>query len=395
MGHSPKAAKIMSINPDIITWARERAGYKPGDERILKQFPKLETWERGDARPTYPQLERLADKLKVPVSVFFFPERPNVPDIKKSFRTLDTTHFDEIPPKVQLLLRKARAFQIGLEELNLGRNQAQNIITQGIRLLPTDTVDSIAKQVRIYLGVTFEEQFEWKNADTALKEWRKSFLNAGIYVFKDAFGQENNEYCGFSLHDTEFPIVYVNNSHAKTRQIFTLFHELAHLLFHTSGIDTRSDDFISALSSDHRRIEILCNRMAAVTLVPDDRFQDAYHEIYGPSRVKGDPRQIAEELATRFSVSREMIYRKFLDRELVSQQEYESASREWASQIVAKGKGGNPYRTWIAYLGNEYISLAFRRYYQNQITFEQLGEYLDIKPKNLVKLEDYLVRSNA
>ena len=341
---------------------------------IKSQFPHIDDWEAGRATPTYPQVERLSEKLKVPVAVFFFPERPNVPDIKKSFRTLDATHLDEIPPKVQLLIRKARAFQIGLEELNLGRNPAQSLITREIKPRSTDSVKSIAEQVRAYLGVTFEEQFEWKNEEIALNEWRRSFFNAGIYVFKDAFGKENNEYCGFSLHDIEFPIVYVNNSHAKTRQIFTLFHELAHLLFHTSGIDTRSDDFISALSSDHRRIEVLCNRMAAETLVPDNRFEDSFQKAFGPSRVEREPRRIAEELAKRFSVSREMIYRKFLDRDHISEQEYASASREWTSQTKSKGNGGNPYRTWIAYLGSEYISLAFKRYYQNTIDYGAISE---------------------
>ena len=40
---------------------------------------------------------------------------------------------------------------------------------------------------------------------------------------------------GFCLQDDEFPIIYLNNSAAKSRQIFSLFHELAHLLLRTSG----------------------------------------------------------------------------------------------------------------------------------------------------------------
>jgi hypothetical protein len=33
--------------------------------------------------------------------------------------------------------------------------------------------------------------------------------------------------------------------------------------------------------------------------------------------------------------------------------------------------------------------LAFKRYRQNRISDEQLGQYLDVKPKNLATLEDY------
>ena len=65
------------------------------------------------------------------------------------------------------------------------------------------------------------------------------------------------EFSGFRLYDDIFPVIYVNNTSAKTRQMFTIFHELAHLLFHTSGIDTIHDEFIPHLPDEAQRIEIL------------------------------------------------------------------------------------------------------------------------------------------
>ena len=385
----------MSLNADIIVWAREKAGYKPSDPRILKDFPKLDVWEKGDDRPSYPQLERLADKLKVPVSVFFFPERPDFPEIEETFRTLGSEVLGNIPPKIRLLLRKARAFQIGLEELNLGRNPAERIITQEIKLSISASVDEIASEVRRLLGVSIEDQINWRNTDIAFDEWRKAFYNAGVYVFKDAFGRENNNYSGFCLYEQDFPVIYVNNSTSRTRQIFTLFHELAHLLFNTSGIDTDNDDYIYTLQDDHQRIEIICNQLAANTLVPDEFFNDYFEEMSGNRRLSEDPRELASNMASQLNVSREMIFRKLLDRKMIPQAEYEDAAKEWKEQRRTRNGGGNIYYNWIAYLGGEYITLAFKRYYQNQITFEQLGEYLDIKPKNLNRLEDYLIRRRA
>ena len=46
-----------------------------------------------------------------------------------------------------------------------------------------------------------------------------------------------------------FSDIYVNNSAAKTRQIFTLFRELGHLLFHTSGIDPLDDQYVERFPS--------------------------------------------------------------------------------------------------------------------------------------------------
>ena len=385
----------MSINPDIITWAREHAGYRTSDVLLTKYFPKIDDWESGQKTPTYPQLEKLADKLKVPVAVFFFPARPLVEPIQQSFRTLPSAQFEEIPPKIRLLLRKAKAFQLGLSELNQGRNPAAKLITRELRPRANATIEEIAADVRMHLGISFQDQFEWTNNDVALKAWRRAFYDVGVYVFKDAFGRDHEEYSGFSLHDDEFPVVYVNNSTTLTRQIFTIFHEMAHLLFRTSGLATSSDGFIDDLRGDPRRIEIMCNEMASKTLVPDDFFDEVFEELFGSSRAVTEPRSLAEDLANRFCVSREMIYRKFLDRTFVVQEEYLSAAREWNSQRTTGGNGGNKYYTWLAYLGREYISLAFARYYQGVITFEQLGDILDIKPRNLEKLEDYFMRSSA
>lgn len=380
------AIERMPITPEVVAWAREWSGFGLADAK--KTFPKIAEWESGEAAPTYHQLEGLSDKFKVPVAVFFFPEPPNLPPIEETFRTLGPAQFDEIPPQIRLLLRKARAFQIGLDELNQGRNPAERLITRDLSFRLDDPVESIAAQARDYLGVSFEEQFKWKDDDSALKAWRKALLDVGVYVFKDAFKQDG--YSGFSLYDSEFPIIYVNNSTAKTRQIFTLFHELAHLLFHTSGVDTLEDDFMDDLARDKQQIEIICNRLAACILMPEDVFDQELAKR--PHSESSEDK--AAKLARRFNVSREAIFRRFLERGLIAEAEYERKAKKWAEQ-QGGGGSGNYYYTAIAYLGREYITLAFQRYYQNRISYEQLGDYLDIKPKNLDKLEDYLLRSSS
>jgi Zn-dependent peptidase ImmA (M78 family) len=231
----------------------------------------------------------------------------------------------------------------------------------------------MAARVRDYLGVSLDQQAAWPDDEEALKAWRKTLLDVGIFVFKDAFRVE--DYSGFSLYDEVFPIIYVNNSSAKTRQIFTLFHELAHLLFHTSGIDTLENRDIDGLPDRQKPIEILCNRFAAQFLVPESAFAAA---LTG----REPSEHTAEYLAARFHVSREFIYRKFL------QDDYTSAAKRWADQ-KQPGSGGNPYWSKLAYLGRDYVALAFSQYYQNRIDDYQLAEYLDTKPKNLGTLDEY------
>jgi Zn-dependent peptidase ImmA (M78 family)/transcriptional regulator with XRE-family HTH domain len=374
----------LPITPALVTWARVRAGISVAD--ATKTFKKIQSWEYGQSAPTYPQLEQLADAFKVPIAVFFFPEPPSVPDIAQTFRTLPDVEFDQIPSRIRLLLRKAKALQLNLMDLTGGRNTAARLITRELSFPLGADLHTIAEQVRAYLGIPLDVQRSWPDDETALKNWREAVFNAGIYVFKDAFRVE--EFSGFCLYDDIFPVIYVNNTSAKTRQMFTIFHELAHLLFHTSGIDTIHDEFIPHLPDEAQRIEILCNRFAAEFLLPEAEFAAAIRGM--------DPSEAtAERIAASFHVSREVVFRRFLDRDLISQRAYNEAAARWAEQRQSGGAGGNYYWTKLAYLGRDYVALALSQYRQNRIDERKLADYLDMKPKNLAGIEDYFARGGA
>ncbi len=378
------AIERMPVNPTIIKWARDRAGYKVNAlANKRRDFKKIAEWESGHAQPTYRQLELLSGDLQVPVAVFFFPDPPNIPPLQLSFRTIQNEQFAEIPPPVRLLLHKARAFQIGLHELNEGHNPSSRLFTRDFVVSPNESDHEIAVRIRSFLNVSLRQQYEWKNREAALKEWRHALFNVGIYVFRGPF--KGHQYSGFCLYDFEFPVIYINSSNSKARQIFTLFHELAHLLYQTSGIDKLDKSYIDHLMYENRQVEVKCNRLAAFTLVPNDEFDNKL----GEQKLSED---LPNELADLFHVSTEVIYRKLLDRELISQQQYSMAQSSWAEGTSVKSPGGEYYNNLVSYLGEEYISLAFLKFYEQHISYEELAEYLDTPPKNLEQLEHNMMK---
>ena len=381
------AVERMPITPEVVTWARERLGYTLDALAVKrKDFKKVAEWESGESRPTYRQLEKLAQELWLPVAVFFFPEPPETPKIEETFRTLGSEQFDKIPPSIRKLLYKARAFQVGLSELSEARNPTHNHIIRDLKLDVDEELSNATTRVRDYIGITLEHQFSWNDNDEALKIWRSALFTVGVTVFKDAF--KTDDYSGFSLYDDEFPIIYVNNSNAKARQIFTLFHELAHLLFHTSGVDNDSA-FRFVLPKEYSRIEMRCNAFAGAFLVPDDAFDRVL-------RQEADPESEARRLSRMFCVSRDVILRKYRDRQIISPQEYSETIAAWRHEARPSATGGgNYYRTKIAYLGEEYIELAFRRLEENKIDEEELADYLAVAPKNLDKLEDLVIGARS
>ncbi len=249
----------LPITPAVLTWARERAALRLEEAR--QRFPRIDAWEAGEACPTHPQLEALSSVLRLPPAVFFFPEPPSVPRIRQSFRTLPSTYFDDIPGEIRTLLRKATVFQLNLAELNDGSSGAERLAVHDLSFSQPLCVESSAEATREYLGVSLDEQIAWPDSAAALESWRAALESVGVAVFKDAF--RTDVLSGFCLYDQTFPLIYVNNSSAVTRQIFTLFHELAHLLFHTSGVDRLPEQDVEGLPPVSRSIEIACNQFAA------------------------------------------------------------------------------------------------------------------------------------
>lgn len=383
------------VNAEVLKWARESAGLSV-DDVVLKikrkriTFETIQDWENGLSVPTYPQLERLAYEIyKRPLAIFFFPEPPEEITAKQSFRTLPEYEINNMPPKMRILLRRAQAYQFNLHEIYDNTNPESKQITQDLSFELNDSIVKMGEIVREYLSITVEEQKSFGSPENAFKEWRKRLEKFGIFIFKDAF--QVNDFSGFCLYDEKFPVIYVNNSKPHTRQIFTLFHELAHILFKTGGVDTHIEDYIEYLEGEDQQIEIICNKFAGEFLVPKKDFDQ---KIVGVD--------INEEnislLANFYNVSREVILRKFLDLGKISHSYYSQKVELWKLKSrldKTTGSGGNYYFTKGAYLGSKYIEKVFSQYYQDQITTERLADYLGVKVKNIAGVESLLYKADS
>jgi Zn-dependent peptidase ImmA (M78 family) len=388
------------VNPVMLGWARQCSGLSLEDvaAHLNKRPEDVEAWERGDTAPTYVQLETLAYKVyKRPLAMFFFPAPPEEEDIIESFRTLPVSEQRRIPPRLRYLLRKAQVLQLNLTELYDGTNPAERHVVRDLDFPPDVSAYSMAQQVREYLGVSLEMQISWDNADEALRQWREAIEVHGVFVFKDSFrppGRSRSDvgdslFSGFCLYDIEFPIVYVNNNKSKTRQIFTLFHELAHILMRTGGVDTRLDDYINDLAGNSRQIEILCNRFAGEFLVPSVDFERRTAGVEVGS-------EAISELAHLYGVSREVILRRFLDNGRVNQSYYEQMVDLWAAlPRRTAGSGGDYYRTKGAYLGKRYVEKVIGQLHRNQITLEEAADYLYENAKNVPGIEEWVFGQEA
>lgn len=273
-------------------------------------------------------------------------------------------------------------------------NPAPEKILRLVRVSPTDDIEEAARTVLNALGVDLGTlRRTAASASDALSAWRRAVEDSGIFVFKNAFEQASVS--GFCLVDEEFPIIYINNGTTKTRQIFTLFHELGHLLLGTGGITMEDDDFIEALRGTNRRVEVFCNAFAAECVFPLNEFRARSLGL------SANP-ETFEELAREYWVSREVVARRFMDEKRFTVSAYRSyvamlheeheAAKQRRRQKGKEGKGsGNYYLTQISYFGDSFLRLAFSRHYGGSLSRDELAGLLRMKTRSLAGLEDRLL----
>lgn len=371
------AEKMESINPSMLKWARTVSGTNL--EEIGEKFggvEKILEWEEGRDFPTYSQLKKILEAYRKPIAIAFFPEPPKLKNIPASCRTIPENIYDSLSLSLIKVIDEARVMQLNLYELNDNNNPSKIKFTD----LKFDYKHSkkVAFQIRELFEVDLKMQKKIKKLEKAFELWRDCFYKLGIYVFKSAF--HDDSVSGFCLYDNEFPIIYINNSFAPARQIFTLFHELYHLVCHTSGIDLINDKFLNTYDNKTNvGIERTCNRFAGEFLVPDDDFDII---------IKNVPLNdgFVKKLAETYSVSREVILRKFLDKGKISSEEYKIKRDEFNSDYFrakeAKKEGqsrGDYYNTQAVYKGRHYLELSYGKYFEKKISITQLSQYLNMK----------------
>lgn len=384
-----KGEFVAGIQPSLLIWARTSVGLSVADvSKILKrQSKEIEDWEAGIGAPTYAQLEKLAYQIyKRPLAVFFLPSPPEEISLQTEFRTLPDADMQSISRDTYLHIRKAHAYQLALQDLFGGNNPNESCILKTLSLSPQKSIEGQAQNIRDFLGISLERQTQWRNDESALKEWRLAIENAGIYVFKAPFKQ--NDISGFCLLDPNLPIIYLNNSTTKTRQIFSLLHELAHLLLSINGISKIEAGYIENLPKKEANIERFCNTMAAEILIPASDFST--ESIKFPKDIEKASEDQFSALANRYGVSREAILRRFLDQGMVSNEFYQRKTHIWTQQMK-QGSGGNWYLNQGAYISNRFAKEVLSRHYQNQLSVEQAADYLGIKAKNFAGFEERII----
>lgn len=364
----------IAINPELLTWARERAGLAAF--ALQERFPRLREWEAGTAQPTLRQLEDFARSVHAPVGYLFLAVPPEealpVPD----FRTLKGQGIRRPSPNLLDVIYLCQQRQDWFSEY--ARVHGQPSLTFiGSARVDNSPVD-VAETIRRTLGLSIADRRRLPTWTDALRELIAKSEEAGALVMASSIVGSNThrkldleEFRGFALADELSPLIFINAADSKAAQMFTLAHELAHLWLGESGI---SDPEVGRLPE--QGIERWCNSVAAEVLVP---LAELRHQHRAGVAVAEE----IQRLARAFKVSSLVALRRLFEAGFIDQSTLWQTYREELARIQALDRGGsgggNFYRTLGARTGKRFARAVVESTLEGQTLFQDAFRMLGVR----------------
>lgn len=333
----------VSIEPKILEWAMNRSNKT---ELLHKNFKFLTEWLTGKKEPTLKQLELFANATNTPLGYFFLKDVPTESLPVPHYRTTtDRFNAENSSPELIDTIYAMQRRQDFMKEY-LEENIVDSLDFIGI-YKGNDPIE-LAILIRKILELPERWALNYKSFDEALKclinRCEVNFITVmvnGIVGNNTSRKLDVEEFRGFVLVDRVAPLIFINGADAKSAQVFTLIHEVAHLIIGSSAIVEASP-----LNTSTEDVEELCNKAAVEFLCPEKLYLTLWNENeYEP----------IVELSRKLKVSRVVIARRALEIQILDYKEFKLFYDEYKKEIINRVKkestGGNFYYTAVRKLG--------------------------------------------
>lgn len=366
-----------NINPQLLTFSRERIGYAIPDiaQKLQVKEEKWLSWEKGEQKPTTNQLIRIANYLDRTPAFFYLNSPPDEGEPLSEFRTINNNLLVSGSPKLIAAIREAKRNRETL--LELYSEQRKTPVSIPSLDMVNGTVQEKGERIRNWLGISMSAQNAWRSSSEALTNWKDLVEEKDIYVVQFPF-VDVDECRGFALSEEPVPIIGINSKDSYNARIFTLIHELAHILYRDSVL---INDSLAGYFGSGRTMEQKCNRLAAEILVPEVELTREFNaQSFSVKEVM--------RLSRKFRVSGYVMLIRLKAVQLITEEDYRALESQF-SFYDSSGKGsdgGNPYYNQIVRKGRLYLKTAFQSYFDNQINVAELANLTGWKVPNLNEL---------
>jgi Zn-dependent peptidase ImmA (M78 family)/transcriptional regulator with XRE-family HTH domain len=385
-------APTPSINPAILTWARQESGHALDRiaHRLHVPVDKVRAWEHGQRSPTVRQLQNLAEFLRRPLSLFFQPAPPQVAPLATEYRRLSGVAPGAESPELRLALRQ----MINRREhaLNLLGELGDEAPAFTLSAHLSEPVSVVAARLRAALAIPIGDQLAWADGWLAWRTWRGAVENLGVLVFQIS-KVELAEVRGLSLPRAPLPVIGVNSREsAPEARVFTVLHELTHLLL------TNGNEESPALRDQHSEtqwtaIERFAEQVASQVIVPPETLAGLIRaRTLGPG---GWDLDVVRFLARRVRMTPlAMATRLWVDGQM-SGRSYQTWRQTWNDYLakLPKRSGGpvHPIDQALSRNGRPFVRLVLEALHGNRLSPVDAARYLDLKFQHFDRLRDRLL----
>jgi Zn-dependent peptidase ImmA (M78 family) len=348
--------RVENVNIEILRETASRL-----DTPSMSKFPKLQEWVEGTRYPTFNQLTELANTANIPFGYFFLDELPERKYPIPHYRTQNNEPFT---PSHELLdtLDIVKQRQDWAKDILL-ENGAEPLPFAG-NFTPNSDPKLAAETISTILGATHKWAFSKRSWTNALFFLIKRAEESGIFVVMNGVVGSNTkrslttkEFRGFVLYDDIAPFVFINGKDSIAGKIFTLIHEIAHVLIGESA----SFDLFRLTASDNN-IEQFCDQVAAEFLVPTFALAETMNQYHTDDTF---------ELASLFKVSEIVIARRLLDLGYMTKPDYFDFYEDYIKRVQSskKAKGGNYYNTAPYKISRRFFNLINQAAKQGNVQY--------------------------
>lgn len=382
------------VNPEVLKWARETAGFTVEEiaDKMKVSSQSIAAWETGERQPTLSQAKRIAKYYRIPYVQFFLSE---VPSKRKTINKEDFRTFGNIgvpfgmSKELRWLLRDIEDRRDTM--ISLYAEEEKEVVPFPVKMDLDTNEEDIAREIRNLLQLDFKTQKEFRESSRALKYCCDALEKYDILIFQ-ADKIDPQEMRGVSVAYDMMPIIVLNRKDEQSARLFTLCHELVHVITRTSGIcNNVSEDS----DRDVKEIEILCNRIAGKALVP-------YEDFITDPNVKKIKKYGYEDdyiiaISKNFAVSREVILHRLLELNYISRDTYfkilERYKKEYSEHNLNRNKKSGyipPALNIGTQVGKLYSKEVLTAYYNEKITLRDASQcLLNLKGRHFSKLESW------
>lgn len=341
---------------------REISGYTVAEvaKKLGTTEDKIRSAEEGKSKLTLAQIKKLAEIYKCPLAAFFSDRISPLPPLTDFRINRDR----RLTPQVYLAKRRAYYLVSEIER-----------ITDKTSIIPQfpDNIkpERLAIEFRKHLGI---ELIKSKNPKEILRFYKREIeKKMFIPIIERPFKADDVR--AFSIF-SRVSIIVLNEEDAPQVKLFSLFHEIGHLLRKTSGICS-----IEIEPEQKEEIESFCNKFAAEFLVPAEDLKFEIERL----KLKTCDFSSITKLSEIYGVSKQVIMLRLLWLRYIDRKQYQEFKSGYEEPVKKQFGRRNWDEVFLNRASESIVNEVKQAYKKGIISFADAVGILGIKAKYVEK----------